>query len=203
MLKEIFSEDKILSDLRSDDELRINRALRILYKRHYPLALNIIKRKGGTENETADIYQESIIAFYESVRSNKFRGDAKISTWLHSTISNKWSVEIRKTKRFKTDRIEDSTKQFQNEKEEGYRDTSELMNLVWNTLELIDEKCKEVLIDYYYNRLSMKDIMTKMGFKSEQVAKNKRYRCKEKLDEIISERPGLKKQLNQLYYEGF
>ncbi|MCF8371833.1 MAG: sigma-70 family RNA polymerase sigma factor [Bacteroidales bacterium] len=203
MLKEIFSEDRILDDLRSDDESRINKALRILYKRHYSLALNIIKRRGGTENETADIYQESIIAFYESVRNDKYRGDAKISTWLHSTISNKWSVEIRQTRRFKTDHIEDSTKELRHEKDEGYRDNSELMELVWKTLDLIDEKCKQVLIDYYYNRLSMKEIMTKMGFKSEQVAKNKRYRCKDRLDEIIAERPGLKKHLNQLYYERF
>lgn len=202
MLKEIFNEDRIIGDLRSDDELKINKALGVLYKRYYPLALNLIKRKGGTENETADIYQEAIIAFYESVRSNKYRGDAKISTWLHSTISNKWSVEIRKTKRFSTDRMEDTTKQFQDERNDGQKDNSELMELVWRTLELIDPKCKQVLIDYYYNRLSMKEIMTKMGFKSEQVAKNKRYRCKEKLDEIILDRPGLKKHLNQLYYEG-
>ena len=122
MQKEIFNEDNILKDLRSDDDLRINKALRILYKQHYPLALSIIKKRGGTE--------ESIIAFYEAVRNSKFRGDAKISTWLHSTITNKWSVEIRKTKRFKTNSIEDTTNQFQVKQDEGYYDNSELMELV-------------------------------------------------------------------------
>ncbi len=203
MLKAIFSDDKILEDLRSDDESRINKALRILYEQHYPLALKIIKRRGGTENETADIYQESIIAFYEAVRNNKFRGDSKISTWLHSTISNQWSVEVRQSRKYKTSSIENFTNEFRQEKDNAGQDNSELMKLVWKTLEMIDEKCKQVLIDYYYHRLSMKEIMKKMGFKSEQVAKNKRYRCKERLDEIISEKPRLKQQLNQLYYERF
>ncbi|MEA3443134.1 MAG: sigma-70 family RNA polymerase sigma factor [Bacteroidota bacterium] len=203
MLKAIFSDDKILEDLRCDDDSRINKALRILYEHHYPLALSIIKRRGGTENETADIYQESIIAFYEAVRNNKFRGDSKISTWLHSTISNQWSVEVRKSRKHKTSSIENYTNKFQSENDNTSQDNSELMSLVWKTLNLIDEKCKQVLIDYYYHRLSMKEIMRKMGFKSEQVAKNKRYRCKERLDNIISDRPKLKQHLNQLYYERF
>ncbi len=203
MLKAIFSDDKILEDLRSDDESRINKALRILYKQHYPLALSIIKRRGGTEYETADIYQESIIAFYEAVRNNKFRGDSKISTWLHSTISNQWSVEVRKSRKYKTSSIENYTNKFQSKSDDENQDNTELMRLIWKTLDIIDEKCKQVLIDYYYHRLSMKEIMKKMGFKSEQVAKNKRYRCKERLDCIISERPKLKHHLKQLYYERF
>ncbi len=203
MLKAVYDDEKILADLRSDNETRINNGLRILYKQHYPLALNIIKKRGGSENDTADIYQESIIAFYESVRKNKFRGDSKISTWLHSTISNQWSVEIRKSKKYKTSSIEDFTNKFQSETDTSYYDNTELMKLVWKTLEMIDEKCKQVLIDYYYHKFSMKQIMTKMGFKNEQIAKNKRYRCKERLDNIIADRPKLKQYLNQLYYERF
>ena len=201
MVKKLFNDESILNDLKSDDDTRINRALRNLYKQHYPLALNIVKRRGGTENETEDIYQESIIAFYESVRNNKFRGDSKISTWLHSTISNKWSVETRKSRKYRTNSIEDYNSEVRDVEENGYHDTSELMKLIWQTLELIDQKCKEVLIDYYYHRLSMKEITQKMGFKNEQIAKNKRYRCKERLDRIIADRPALKEQLNQLYYE--
>ena len=94
-----------------------------------------------------------------------------------------------------------TTSEFQIKSDEGYQDNTELMKLVWKTLDLIDQKCRQVLIDYYYHRLSMKEIMRKMEFKNEQIAKNKRYRCKEKLDGIIADKPGLKSHLNHLYYE--
>ena len=201
MLKLIYNDKRIIEDISSVDEARRNRALKYLYEKHYAMALSIIRKNGGTEEDVADIYQESIIALYEAIRNNKFRGDSKISTWLHSTIFNQWTVSTRKNKKRITDRLDNFNKDISTYNDSP-KDYSELLEVVYKLLNLIGETCKSVLIDYYYNRYSMKDIMEKMGFKSDQVAKNKRYRCKERLDNLMASKPGLKQYLNQLYDEG-
>ncbi len=203
MLNIIFTDKKIIEDIRSDNEKQRDSALKYLYERHYQMALNIVKRKGGTEYEAEDVYQESIIALYEAIRRNKFRGESKISTWLHSTIFNQWSLASRKSKRQQTNNIEDFSKEISAEDDSYRQDEGELLKVIWNVLEKIGETCKQVLLDYYYHKMTMKEIKEKMGFKSEQVAKNKRYRCKEKLDNFIKEKPGLQQHLNKLYYDRY
>ena len=203
MLNIIFTDKKIIEDIRSgNDKLRDN-ALKYLYERHYQMALKIVKSKGGTEYEVEDVYQESIIALYEAIRRNKFRGDSKISTWLHSTIFYQWSLISRKSKRQKTNSIEDYSMEISVEDDSFKNDETELLKVVWEVLGKIGATCKQVLLDYYYHRMTMKEIKEKMGFKSEQVAKNKKYRCKEKLDSFIKEKPGLQQHLNKLYYDRY
>ena len=203
MLNIIFTDKKIIEDIRSDNVKQRDNALKYLYERHYQMALNIVRRKGGTEYEAEDVYQESIIALYEAIRRNKFRGDSKISTWLHSTIFNQWSLATRKSKKQKTNNIEDFSMEISSEDDSYKHDETELLKVIWEILENIGTTCKQVLLDYYYHKMTMKDIKEKMGFKSEQVAKNKKYRCKEKFDAYIKGEKGLQQYLNKLYYDRY
>ena len=202
MLNIIFSDEKIIDNIRSDDEQQRDMALKYLYESHYHMALNIVKRKGGTEYEAEDVYQESIIALYECIRNDKFRGESKISTWLHSTIFNQWSLTTRKSKKQQTNSLEDYSIEISSE-DDNEQDNDELINIIWKILDKLGTSCKQVLLDYYYHRLSMKEIKEKMGFKTDQVAKNKRYRCKDKLDSFIKDKPGLKQQIDKLYYDRY
>ncbi len=203
MLNIIFTDKKIIEDIRSDNVKQRDNALKYLYERHYQMALNIVRRKGGTEYEAEDVYQESIIALYEAIRGNKFRGESKISTWLHSTIFNQWSLATRKSKKQKTNNIEDYSKEISTEDDSYKHDETELLKVIWEILENIGTTCKQVLLDYYYHKMTMKDIKEKMGFKNEQVAKNKKYRCKEKFDTYIKGKKGLQQYLNKLYYDRY
>lgn len=49
----------------------------------------------------------------------------------------------------------------------------------------LGQKCKELLELFYFKKLSMKDISKKLGFASEKVAKNQKYRCIEKAKENL------------------
>ncbi len=202
MLNIIFSDEKIIDNIRSDNEQQRDMALKYLYESHYHMALNIVKRKGGTEYEAEDVYQESIIALYECIRNDKFRGESKISTWLHSTIFNQWSLATRKSKKQQTNSLDDYSIEISAD-DDNEQDNDELINIIWKILDNLGTSCKQVLLDYYYHRLSMKEIKEKMGFKTDQVAKNKRYRCKDKLDNFIKDKPGLKQQIDKLYYDRY
>jgi RNA polymerase sigma-70 factor (ECF subfamily) len=45
------------------------------------------------------------------------------------------------------------------------------------------EPCKSLIILFYYDSLSFKEIASRMGYKNEGVAKNQKKRCLQKLRE--------------------
>ena len=53
----------------------------------------------------------------------------------------------------------------------------------------IGKKCQELLQFFYFNNLSMKEIAIKLGFSSEKVAKNQKYRCIEKAKDYLKANP--------------
>ncbi len=50
----------------------------------------------------------------------------------------------------------------------------------------VDKKCLDILKMFYYQKLSMKVIASKLGFKSETSAKTQKYKCLEKARKLIS-----------------
>ena len=59
-------------------------------------------------------------------------------------------------------------------------------------LSYLEEKCKEILIYSIFYKFSMKAISQKLGFRSEDVAKTKNYKCKQKLIKVLKNNPNLK-----------
>ncbi|MGZ4115910.1 MAG: RNA polymerase sigma factor, partial [Bacteroidia bacterium] len=43
----------------------------------------------------------------------------------------------------------------------------------------LGERCKELLILFYFHSKKLKDIASKMGYNSENTAKNQKYKCLE------------------------
>ena len=68
-----------------------------------------------------------------------------------------------------------------------------------NTLEAlfssIGEKCKELLLLSIYDKRSMKEISTMLGFSSQDSAKTQSYKCKQKLIKSLKENPTLAKEV--------
>ncbi|MFO0265838.1 MAG: RNA polymerase subunit sigma, partial [Cyclobacteriaceae bacterium] len=47
------------------------------------------------------------------------------------------------------------------------------------------ETCRKVLMYYYFDEMSMQEIAEKLGFANTDTAKTKKYKCKQKLDELV------------------
>ena len=57
----------------------------------------------------------------------------------------------------------------------------------------LGESCKSLLTMVYYENLSNKDILERTHYESEQVIRNKKYKCMKELTELIKDNPILKK----------
>lgn len=160
------------------DVKKINQALGRLYDFHYGMLEYFILQNSGTESDAQDTIQETMLVFVTMVQEQKYRGDASIKSMLYSINRNIWLTELRRRKnRSKRDVIFESEKEieigdYSSEliKMEGYKMMMELFDK-------LGKGCKAILTLFYFDNLSMEEIVKKEQFSSEQVLRNKKYKC--------------------------
>src|SRR5688572_3324066 len=95
-MADYYFDELILAEIRKSNE----GVLRELYKTHYPMIFNLICSNAGTEQEAKDVYQETIIAFYEKVQQPDFALTCKIKTFLYAVARRLWLKRLSEKKRF-------------------------------------------------------------------------------------------------------
>ncbi len=149
----------------------------------------------GNEDEAKDIYQDSVIVFYENVRDGKFKGESAISTYLYAVAKFKWLNQL-KRKGMKASHHEQisQNREFEQSPLLALID-QEQKDQIMGILKQLGLQCKRLLIDSIYHNKSMKEIVSESEFSSEQIARNKKYKCMQKLKALLLEKPELVKIL--------
>lgn len=171
-----------------------DRALGAIYKDNKEKVCSFVLSNSGNEDEAKDVFQEAVIAFYENVRDGKFKGESAISTYLYSITRFKWLNQIKKdtTRKVHQESVEQDpfTESPLAILIEGERKAGVLI-----VLEQLGMSCKKLLIENIYHGASMKEIAKNGSYSSEQIVRNKKYKCLQKLKELIRAKPALIKVL--------
>jgi RNA polymerase sigma-70 factor, ECF subfamily len=92
-------KDRILADDDAEFVSRCQRgdidAFEVLVARHQKKMLNIVYRITGDYDDACEVVQEAFLSAYRAM--NKFRGDAKFSTWLTGLTVNHAKNRLRQT----------------------------------------------------------------------------------------------------------
>ena len=59
---------------------------------------------------------------------------------------------------------------------------------------------KKILLLYYYENRSMKEILSELDYENEQIVRNKKYKCMKKLEQMIEEDGTLFQHLKNLLH---
>ena len=153
------------------------KALEELYKKYYRMMTKLVITNSGTEQEAKDVYQDAIIVFWQKATSGNLTLTSKISTYIYSICQNLWRKELDRKKRLSNEE-RDVAEHVDMEKEERIR-------IIKNCINQLGDTCRKVLTYYYYEKMSMTEIATRLGFANTDTAKTKKYKCKKKLDELI------------------
>lgn len=186
----ICSDSDILNLLRSPDETDNDKGLNCIYRISSKTILKFITGNSGTEDDAKDIIQDAVIIFYEKIKNKDLLLECSISTYIYSVCRNLWLNKIKHSKRFLND-VSDYISVDENITE-GIDDDSRNKEFIVMFNEL-GESCRQILLYFYYDRLSMKEIMSKMNFKNEQNAKNKKHKCLNYLRKIVFKNKNFKK----------
>lgn len=167
------SDEEVLSQIRKGDAKVVD----YLYKKHYRMIVNYIQKNSGSEEEAKDIFQESIVVFWQKAASGNLVLTSKISTFLFSISQNLWRKELDRKSKTSGEMIEHS-ESMQHEKEEKIK-------IIHHSLDKLSDTCRDILIYYYFEDRSMAEIAQIMGFANADTVKSKKYKCKQELDKYI------------------
>ncbi len=166
-------EKEIFERIQKGDE----KALEFIYKKYYRMMTKLVITNSGTEEEALDVYQDALIVFWQKARSGNLVMTAKISTYIYSVCQNLWRKEL------------DRKKRLSNEEKDSPQvmdmDSPEREKIMAKCLNQLGETCRKVLMYYYFDEMSMQEIAEKLGFANTDTAKTKKYKCKQKLDELV------------------
>jgi RNA polymerase sigma factor (sigma-70 family) len=181
----------------------IDNAIRFMYREYYELLKVYTCSNSGSDEDAQDIFQEVLVAFIDLAQKDKFRGESSIKTFLFSMNRYMWLNELKKR-----GRAEKREVAFENEKDTELTNISQLMiqnetqKQILSIIEELGETCKKILLAVYYENLSMKEILTTLHYESEQVVRNKKYKCLKQLEQLLTANPSLAKILKTaLNYE--
>ena len=176
------SDVEILKAIKTGND---NKALSYLYKKVLPIINAYVCKNGGNKDDAYDAFQDGVTVFYRYVMSDRYQEKYDIQGFIFTICRNQWINKVKHDKR--TIRlnnvfdIEDAAS-FENDiiNNEREKEVAEL-------LAKLGERCEELLTYAFYKNLSPKEICDKMGFANEDAVKTKKYKCKQRLLEIIKE----------------
>lgn len=152
-------------------------ALEEVYKKCYQMMTKMILSNSGTEDEAKDVYQDSLVVFWQKATSGNLVLTSKISTYIYSICKNLWCKELDRKKRLAHEQKD--TAVFMDD------ESAERAKIIHQCIDQLGDTCKKVLMYYYFDRLSMQEIADKLGFANTNTAKTRKYKCKQKLDNIV------------------
>ena len=177
------SDRDLLKSLKSNSRQLENEALQAIYVQVYPKVERFVSKSGGSSEESYDVFQDAILIFFKHVTEGRFREESSISTYIQVICRNLWYEQIRKSRRMQA---------YRPDEEEAYEiNEDDLLALksthsIEKLLKKLGDECQQVLKLFYFEKKRMTEIQSHFGLSSEQVAKNKKYKCLKKLTDLCN-----------------
>ncbi|MEA5139909.1 RNA polymerase sigma factor [Arcicella rigui] len=187
-MKKYYEPSEVTTILRGADKFQIELVTTYLYRTFRPIVKSYIKRQGGDDDVAKDIFQEVILFFSRQVNTLKFeaKSQKEMESYFIKVAHYKWlkkkETDTRRIKRegeylFENDSSADMSLPS------NHIETDELSKENMDAIEKLGERCKCILLAYYVENLSIKEISDMFDFGNPESVKVKKHRCIQKLKE--------------------
>lgn len=160
-----------LEILRLFQEKRIGKGVKALYAA-YPPIRSMVKSNSGSREDAEDLFQEVLLVVMDKLVQPGFELTASLKTYLYAIALNLWRKELRRRGKPLPDAEAETEADPQVEENK--------LILAEKAIAQLGEKCRQLLVMFYYHRWSFRKIAQKLEFRNDKVAKNQKYRCLEK-----------------------
>ncbi|MEM6344818.1 MAG: sigma-70 family RNA polymerase sigma factor [Bacteroidota bacterium] len=160
------------------------KAVKALYRQERERCLAYLQKQGAKAEEAKDLFQEAVIAVFENIRAGKFRGESKLGNYLLSVARFLWLNRVKRSAI--AERIHQAqTPEVSHPGPLPYLLAAEQSQQIQALFAALGEQCSEVLNRSIYWEDTMEELAASMGYASAQIARNKKYRCLERLRKMI------------------
>ncbi|MDY8134101.1 RNA polymerase sigma factor [Aquimarina sp. 2201CG5-10] len=160
-------------------------AFSTLVERYQSLVYTVVYRMIKNKEQAEEVAQDTFIKAYKSL--NKYRGDAKFSTWLYTIAYRKSLDTIKASKRMMTSELIEEI----SEGEVGlvndalaYLEDKERKQIISDSIMQLPKEEAAIITLYYFEEKSVKEIIPIVGLTADNV-KIKLYRSRKKLYSIL------------------
>jgi RNA polymerase sigma factor (sigma-70 family) len=155
-----------------------DKALIALYT-HFTMIRKMILARGGSREDAEDIFQEALIILCRKVKDPGFNLTAQLSTYLFSVCRFLWKDELKKRRHAVPLDFETGLPDAEEHTLHAAVREEARAKLAEKALDGLGQRCRELLLLFYKAELKLKEIAFKMGYNSENTAKNQKYKCLE------------------------
>jgi RNA polymerase sigma factor (sigma-70 family) len=178
-------------------EGREKEAIQNLYKTVLPYVKKYIKKNDGNVDDAFDIFQDAVLAFYQSVIENRFNEKYKVHGYVYKLCVFRWTNKVQREKlqyqEELPDMIIEEPKAWFSETEHKEEEA-----VLRNLFSAIGDRCLELLTYTIYKNMLLEDVMLRMSFPTVTAVKMQHHRCKEKLINEIKKNPEILSKLRNI-----
>ena len=168
--------------IRLDEELYT-----AMYDDVFPVIAALISRQGGSRSDAEDVFQDALIVLIDMHQRTIIEDRSR---YLVGIAKHLWLKRARTTGRLL--KLDDYERALTIPDEQASEvETSALLRF----LQRAGAKCMSLLSDFYFGGLSISQITTEHGFATDHSASVQKYKCIEKVRNIVKEK--------QILYEDF
>lgn len=177
----IGNEQNIIQRLSQGDE----NLLEELYKEYYNGFLFYFKKHSVSHQDIEEAYQDSMIAFYQSIISGKLRiVKSSIKAYIFGIGKHKILDKIRLNRKQKNVEWPSDNIVTIPIKDDELTVQQQLLHQHYKRL---GKSCQRILKFFYYRGLSIKEIVIAGAYKDENTVKSHKSRCLKQLRTLINE----------------
>ncbi len=146
--------------------------IRECYEEVFPIAATYVRKRGGALDETKEIFQESLVAYFEKMVNSSFEPHQDHQAYLMGIFKKRW-LKYKASKQYTTG----LTGQDYLEEHEPNVLNMKLLQFLKQT----GQRCMDLLQAFYYEKLSMKQLADRFNYRSERSVTVQKFKCLEKV----------------------
>ncbi|MGH2552085.1 MAG: RNA polymerase sigma factor, partial [Chitinophagaceae bacterium] len=165
-----FPDSELVANLQSGK--RMDESIKFIYRSHFDSLSWYVMNNSGSRQDAEDVFQEVVVAFISLVEKDKFRGESTVKTFLYSLNRHTWLNELKRRGRALI-----REEKFEKGQEQTIPDTGQLISEqeekaeVMRMVSELGEICRKILVLFYYENYSMKEILEATAYENEQVVR--------------------------------
>ncbi len=175
-MKQIPDKELLLRLKAGDQE-----AFKFLYGSYFPYVTFFVLKNKGSQHDAEDVFQETMLVLLKKVDDPEFALHASLKTYLYAIAKNIWLKKIRDNRFVPLGNLE----LLQTDAPAADGEREDRIQGLGRWVTAITRHCQLVIKAFFFYKMPMDAVMSRMGWKNRHTAANQQYKC---LQQIRRER---------------
>lgn len=162
------------------EEIDVDETLKDLYKK-WPDIKRYLKARGCNSTDADDIFQEALLIFIRKIEEPSFELTVAPFHYVRNTCKFLWYNQSRKQAKNPKVEVPENLEDFEGE----WFEKEMKFQQIEDAVSQIGKQCQQILQLFYGLGLSMIEVAKKLGIRNGGVAKTQKYRCLNKVKDIV------------------